>query len=167
MATFDMNWDAQAIAPLVIHPLAGSGRASPVEVVDLSADDSESADSDSVTSDYVDSCLGDEGYEPFGMLGACDFPSRTASSLSSDSTQSPLCSLYTSREFVDESELVARIAEESWDVVHGMIGSLKTVRESALTKIILPNHVPAAKPSRRGGRRGMRRKRADITHIVL
>ena len=73
MATFDMNWDAQAIAPFVIHPLAGSGRASPVEVVDLSADDSESADSDSVTSDYVDSCLGDEGYEPFGMLGACDF----------------------------------------------------------------------------------------------
>lgn len=67
----------------------------------------------------------------------------------------------------DEHDVIARLAEEDWGVIEEMVGAAKPVRESALVKIIMPFHSEAgqtskaARPSRRGGRRGMTRRRSS------
>jgi len=57
----------------------------------------------------------------------------------------------------DESEVIARLADEDWSVVEELVGPVKTLRTSALVTIIMPYQVKVT--SRRGGRRGLCRTR--------
>ena len=81
-----------------------------------------------------------------------------------------ICALNSQLKFdikYDEHDVIARLAEEDWGVIEEMVGAAKPVRESALVKIIMPFHSEAGqtskagRPSRRGGRRGMTRRRSS------
>ena len=120
-----------------------------VEVVDLSADD-DGADSD-FSADFWYRLESDKG---------CGF-SRTSSSSTSSSRFQSLWGGRDVDDESDESDVIARLAGEDWQVVEEMVGALKTLRKSALVTIIMPNQVKTT--SRRGGRRGCRVSRAG-TH---
>jgi hypothetical protein len=106
--------------------------------------------------------IGDDGDRPWlGAPTAADGAvwSRTASAssyASSTSSRWSPCSDPASGDEL-EHEMVARLAREDWDVVEGLVGSGKTLRDSALSRIIMPYHTPPN--SRRGGRRGVNRRR--------
>merc|ERR1711865_612392 len=120
-----------------------------VEVMDLSTDD-DGADSD-LSTDFWYSLESDDG---------CGF-SRTSSSSTSSS---PFQSLWGGRDVddeSDESDVIARLTGEDWQVVEEMVRPMKTLRKSALVTIIMPNQLKTT--SRRGGRRGCRMSRA-CTH---
>jgi len=85
--------------------------------------------------------------------------SRTVSTSSCASSTSSLRSLCSDPASGDEleHEMVARLAREDWEVVEGLVGPGKTLRDSALSRIIMPYHTPPN--SRRGGRRGVNRRK--------
>ena len=106
------------------------------EVVDLSVDDSAYTDTDSSMEDA------------FNHNRSFDSHISRASSSSSTAIL-----LWFSDE--DEGDVVARMADEDWDVVESMVGATKVLRTSALVNIIMPNQQkPLTSISRRGGRRG-------------
>ena len=158
------------------------------EIVDLTGEDS---DTDSALSDCgaapwerppaaTQSATGpDEGNVEPGMdiegdgahwLGAPggNVWSRTASASSSASSAASALSASSLRSLCSdpgssdelEHELVARLAREDWEVVEGLVGPGKNLRDSALSRIILPHHTPPC--SRRGGRRGVNRRKGAM-----
>ena len=119
---------------------AAAAAAKTPEVVDLTGADSDSQTSHGLALDEP---------VPNGHGG------RSTSSASSSSLWS--CDhLQGSDE--DEKDVVARLALEDWETVAGLVGPGKTLLDSALSRIIMPYHTPPR--SRRGGRRGVNRRRA-------
>jgi hypothetical protein len=66
-----------------------------------------------------------------------------------------------------ECEVVARMACVDWRIVEGMVGPARSLKESALVKIILPNQYKALvfSQSRRGGRRGTRARSRRVEQL--